>query len=65
MWWLLLTCILLLCLGCAGFERTAQTLHEQGVMGCFWASGMYPPFVSAHGIIATGGATLADCDRLR
>lgn len=47
--------------GCASVHELAETLNERQVTSCIYISGMYPPFVSVRGIIATGGALVETC----
>lgn len=63
-----MTSLLLLCLclaGCANVASLAQTMNERQVTACHFYSGAYGLFVGVHGIIATGGATLDQCQALR
>ena len=51
--------------GCASVDKLAATMTERGVTSCLYYNGSYGPFVGFHGISATGGATLAQCETLR
>lgn len=56
---------LMLCSGCAGVASLASDLNARQVQSCLYFSGSYPPFIGVHGITATGGASLDQCQSLR
>jgi len=58
--WMLLG-LLLVCGGCASVDQLADTLEKRHVTSCLTLRGIAPPYVTISGIVATGGATLAEC----
>lgn len=59
--WLLAGCVMLSCVGCTSVERLAEVLDQRQVNSCLIVRGLYPPFVSVSGIIATGGVAMETC----
>ena len=61
-----LAVLALLCLalggGCADVASLGKTFNDRRVTSCIWFSGSYGPFVGIHGVTATGGATIDQCE---
>lgn len=51
--------------GCADVASLAQSMNDRGIAACHFYSGGYGLFIGVHGIIATGGTTLDECQALR
>jgi hypothetical protein len=47
--------------GCTSVERLAEVLDQRQVNSCLIVRGLYPPFVSVSGVIATGGVRMEAC----
>lgn len=53
--------ILLLVCTLAGCSQTAEYLIQRDAQGCYHVEGHVRSYLSAKGMIATGGASLEDC----
>jgi hypothetical protein len=60
-----LVLFLLLLGGCVRLDTLTNALEERQVQACVERVGFVMPFVFTHILIATGGATIEQCERLR